>query len=126
MPNVADELMERAPVIAAEVTQRMVTTHPEMFEAFRRNLRNTAKTPEQWCTEDTVHHLEHLSAALGSSSPEEFARYRDCCEVLGSRGIPTEDIETNFSAIAWVLEKRYGQEAEAAVEILATRTTSSP
>ena len=125
MPDLADELMEQAPVIAAEVTQRMVETHPDMFEAFRRNLRNPAKTPEQWCTEDTVHHLQHLSAALSASSAEEFARYRTwLTEVLSSRGIPTDDIDTNFKAIAWVLEKRYGHEASAALEMLSA--TSSP
>lgn len=127
MPDLADELMDHAPVIALEVTQRMVQTHPGMFEAFRRNLRNPAKTPEQWCTEDTVHHLQHLSAALSSSAPDEFARYRSwLSEVLSSRGIPTEDIDTNFAAIGWVLEKRYGQDAGAALEMLSATTTSSP
>ena len=127
MPELADELLEQAPVIAAEVTQRMVGTHPDMFEAFRRNLRNPAKTPEQWCTEDTVHHLQHLSAALAASSPEEFARYRAwLIEVLSSRGIPTDDIDTNFKAIAWVLQKRYGQEAQTALEMLSSTANSFP
>lgn len=127
MPDLADDLMEHAPVIAAEVTKRMVQTHPDMFEALRANLRNPAKTPEQWCTEDTVHHLQHLSAALSAASPEEFGRYRTWLkEVLSSRGIPTEDIDTNFSAIAWVLEKRYGQEAQTAIEVLSATATSSP
>jgi hypothetical protein len=106
--TLAENLEENADVIAAEVTQRMVESCPHLFEAYRRKLRNPSRTPEQWCTEDTVHHLQFLSAAL-TSGPEDFTEYRRWLEgVLTSRGIPLEDIQINFSMIAVVLEERYG------------------
>jgi hypothetical protein len=104
----AEDLDQNAEVIAAEVTQRMVESRPDLFDAYRRRLRNTTQTPEQRCTEDTVHHLRFLSAAL-TTGPEEFTEYRKWLEgVLTARGIPLEDIQTNFSIIAVVLEERYG------------------
>lgn len=122
MPDLSDLIDEEASVIAVEVTELMVEQHPEMFEAFRRKLRNPEKTPEQWCTEDTVHHLQNLSAAL-DTSPEEFVEYREWLTgMLASRGVPAEDIDRNFAAIASVLQRRYGSEARAAVEILSVST----
>lgn len=122
MPDLSTELMERAPLIAAEVTERMVDQYPDMFDTFRARLRNTAKTPEQWCTEDTVHHLQHLAAAL-ETEPAEFERYREwLTDMLAARGVGSDDIDKNFTAIAWVLRKRYGDDAAAAVNMLLSQT----
>lgn len=118
MPELSDVLDRDAALIATEVTEVMVELHPEMFENFRRRLRNPEKTPEQWCTEDTIHHLRNLSAAL-DSSPDEFHEYREWLTgMLGARGVPAEDINRNFAAIAMVLERRYGSDAREAVQIL--------
>jgi hypothetical protein len=118
MPDLDEVLSDEAPSIATEVTRRMTELHPDMFEAFRRNLRNPTKTAEEWCTEDTVHHLRHLHAALGTS-PEEFWEYAQwLVGVLSARGIPVEDIRKNFAAMSVVLQERYGDDAAAAVEIL--------
>jgi hypothetical protein len=118
-PGLSDDLNDHADVIASLVTERMVRLRPDVFDAYRRNLRNPSKTPEEWCTEDTVHHLGFLNAAL-TSSAEVFIEYRDwLVRVLTARGIPTEDIDLNFSAIAMVLEERYGsEEAQEARNIL--------
>jgi hypothetical protein len=118
-PGLSEDLNDHADVIASLVTERMVQLRPDLFDAYRQNLRNPSKTPEEWCTEDTVHHLEFLSAALMSSS-EVFIEYREwLVRVLTARGIPKEDIDVNFSAIAMVLEERYGsEEAQEAKEIL--------
>ena len=125
MPDLSDLIDEQAPLIAAEVTELMVQLHPEMFEAFRRKLRNPEKTPEEWCTEDTVHHLRNLSAAL-DTAPEEFLEYREWLTgMLDARGVPTEDVDRNFDAIASVLERRYGTGAREAVEILSVSTRGS-
>jgi hypothetical protein len=118
MPDLTQVLSDEAPTIAAEVTRRMTELHPEMFETFRRKLRNPTKTPEEWCTEDTIHHLHSLHAALGSS-PEEFWEYAEWLTgLLSARGIPAEDIRRNFAAMSAVLQERYGPDAAAAVEIL--------
>ena len=125
MRDLAHELMEQAPLIAAQVTQRMVEQYPDMFEAFRKRLRNPAKTPEQWCTEDTVHHLQHLSAALETEAGE-FERYRVwLTDMLAARGVGSEDIDRNFTAMAWVLRERYGEDAAPAVNILQSETAST-
>ena len=122
VPDLSDLLDEEAALIAAEVTELMVELHPEMFEAFRRKLRNPEKTPEQWCTDDTIHHLRNLSAALDTSS-DEFIEYRQWLTgMLAARGVLTEDIDRNFAAIASVLERRYGTQAKEAVEILSVST----
>ena len=118
MPDLTEVLSDDAPDIAAEVTRRMTELHPDMFEAFRANLRNPSKTPEQWCTEDTVYHLRYLHAAL-DTSPEEFSQYAEwLVRVLTARGIPVEDIHRNFAAMSAVLQERYGEDAAPAVEIL--------
>jgi hypothetical protein len=118
-PGLAEDLADHADVIASLVTDRMVELRPDLFDAYRRNLRNPSKTPEEWCTEDTVHHLGFLSAALASSA-EVFVEYREwLVRVLTARGIPMEDIDMNFAVIAMVLEERYGsEEAQEAKQIL--------
>jgi hypothetical protein len=118
-PWLVEDLDEHADVVASLVTKRMARLRPDLFDTYRQNLRNPSKTPEEWCTEDTVHHLGFLSAAL-TSSAEVFIEYREwLVRVLTARGIPMEDIDVNFSAIAMVLEERYGsEEAQEAKGIL--------
>lgn len=118
MADLTEVLSDEVPAIAAEVTRRMTELHPDMFEAFRNNLRNPTKTPEQWCTEDTVYHLRYLVAAL-DTSPEEFSLYADwLVRVLTARGIPAGDINKNFAAMSAVLHERFGHDAAPAVQIL--------
>jgi hypothetical protein len=106
--------------LAAEVTQRMETERPELFQRYRNRSTGEARDPAEWCKEDTAYHLRHLAAALDTEDREEFQEYRSwLVQLLAVRGIPEEDIDANFEAIAEALTERLGDEASPAISLLA-------
>ena len=105
--------------LGRQVAERMKEQRPELFRRYRRRLRNKEKTPEEWCAEDSAHHLRSLAAALAIEDPSEFENYRSwLLELLVARGISEEDVGLNFTAIAEVLQERLGEEADAALSML--------
>ncbi|MEA2587433.1 MAG: phycocyanin beta chain [Actinomycetota bacterium] len=93
----AAELRGNAGMLAEAVVQSMQAAHPRMFSRY-------GAEGHRRCTEDTRFHLEHLAAALDIDDPGEFLAYRRWLSVvLGARGIPEADIDSNFAAIASVL-----------------------
>jgi hypothetical protein len=107
-----EELRRNAEVLAEAVVQSMQAAHPRLFSRY-------GDEGHRRCAEDTRFHLEHLAAALDIDDPGEFLAYRKWLSVvLGARGIPEADIDSNFATIASVLAERYGQAADVAVRLL--------
>jgi NAD(P)-dependent dehydrogenase (short-subunit alcohol dehydrogenase family) len=108
-----------------EVARRMAEQHPTLFATYRRRARNKTKSPEEWCAEDSAHHVRALAAAVSIDDPSEFETYRAwLVEMLGARGIPEKDVHLNLSCIAVLLEERLGDDAAGAVAML--RATPAP
>jgi hypothetical protein len=108
--------------LAAEITERMEEERPELFERYRARSLGKGRDPAEWCKEDTAFHLRHLAAALDSDDPSEFLEYRSwLVQLLGARGIPREDIDANFDAMADALNSRLGNEAGPAISMLSLR-----
>ena len=115
-----DYLESNVAGLAADVTQRMEDEQPDLFQRYRA--RGGPRDPAEWCQEDTAYHLHSLAAAIDSEDPDEFAQYRSwLVGMLGARGIPENDIDANFTAIAAVLTARLGDEAAPAVAMLRAR-----
>lgn len=109
---IAAEVRDNAGPLAEIVVEAMRAARPDMFSRYGAAGRRR-------CLEDTQFHLQHLAAALDIDDPGEFAAYRNWLSVvLGAHGVPEEDIDANFAAIASVLTERYGQSAEIAVRFL--------
>jgi hypothetical protein len=120
-PPIASFIESNLDALADEITRRMEQERPELFRRYRDRSRG-GRDAAEWCKEDTAYHLRHLAAALDSGDPDEFRGYRAwLVHLLTSRGIPEEDIDVNFSAIADVLSERVGDEAAPAVDMLAAR-----
>jgi hypothetical protein len=110
--ELAAALRDNADALAEAVVHNMQAVHPRMF------LRYGAEGHRR-CAEDTRFHLEHLAAALDIDDPGEFLAYRRWLGVvLGARGIPEADIDSNFATIASLLAERYGEAADVAVRLL--------
>jgi hypothetical protein len=108
--------------LATEITERMQDERPELFKRYRDRSLGKGRNPAEWCKEDTAFHLRHLAAALDSDDPNEFLEYRSwLVQLLGARGIPTEDIDANFDAMADALGARLGNEAAPAISMLSLR-----
>ena len=108
----AAELRDNAAMLAGAVVQNMQAAHPRLFARY-------GAEGQRRCAEDTRFHLEHLAAALDIDDPDEFLAYRRWLGVvLGARGIPETDIDSNFGSIASVLVERYGEAADIAVRLL--------
>lgn len=117
MPQVGREalaakLRRNADMLAEAVVQSMQAAHPRMFSRY-------GAEGHRRCAEDTRFHLEHLAAALDIDDHGEFLAYRRWLSVvLGARGIPEADIDSNFATIASLLAGRYGEAADVAVRLL--------
>jgi NAD(P)-dependent dehydrogenase (short-subunit alcohol dehydrogenase family) len=123
--DLAAYLEGHASDIGDEVARRMAEQHPTMFATYRRRARNKSKSPEEWCAEDSAHHLRALAAAVSIDDPSEFETYRAwLVEMLGARDIPEEDVELNFSCLAVLLGERLGDDAAGAIAML--RATPAP
>ena len=115
--DLCEAMLRDASLLAQQVVERMERTDPDIFQKYRVN--RTGRDAREWCAEDTIHHLEHLSAALSVGDADEFSEYRSwLVRMLGARGIPEHDIDANFHALADVLGERYGPGAEYAVSFL--------
>jgi MerR family transcriptional regulator, light-induced transcriptional regulator len=111
---IAEDLRDNAGLLAEAVVEAMRAARPDMFSRYGASGRRR-------CFEDTQFHLEHLAAALDVDDPGEFVAYRKWLSVvLGAHGVPEEDIDANFAAIASVLRERYGTSADIAVRLLAS------
>lgn len=121
----ADYLEDQAGELAQDVTARMEKQRPELFRRYRDELRNEEKTPEEWCAEDTAHHVRALAAAVAINDPSEFDRYRSwLVGLLGARNVPEEDMTFNFEVLAALLEERLGEKAKRAVSMLRPRSST--
>jgi hypothetical protein len=119
MMPLVDYIESNVDVLAAEVTQRMENQQPELFRRYRDRSPAGGRDPAEWCKEDTAYHFRQLAAVLDSDDHEEFRVYRAwLVRVLGARGIPEEDIDANFEAMADALIARLGEEAEPALSML--------
>ncbi len=115
----ADYLDAHSRQIGMEVSARMKEQRPDLFRRYRRRLTNTDKTPEEWCAEDTAHHLRALAAAVAINDPSDFERYRSwLVDLLRARNIPEEDVSLNFEVLAALLEDRLGDQGTSAVAML--------
>ena len=120
--SLVEYLESNVEVLAAEVTERMQDERPELFRRYRDRSFGKGRDPAEWCKDDTAFHLRHLAAALDSDDPNEFLEYRSwLVQLLGARGIPAEDIDANFDAMADALTSRLGNEADPAISMLSLR-----
>jgi hypothetical protein len=101
-----------AHTIAQAVTSRFERERPELFAKY-------PKTGRARCTEDNVHHVENLAAALDIDDVDSFVGYRTWADgVLEARGVPADDLATDLRILSDVLTERYGPGAEAAVRFI--------
>ena len=115
--DLCEAILRDASLLAQQVIERMERTDPDVFQKYR--VTRAGRSAREWCAEDTVHHLEHLSAALSVGDDNEFSEYRSwLVRMLGARNIPEQDIDVNFEALANVLGEHYGPEAEDAISLL--------
>jgi hypothetical protein len=99
--------------IANAVTERFERERPDLFAKY-------PDTGRARCTEDNVHHVEHLAAALDIDDVGSFEDYREWADaVLEARGIPTDDLAADLRILSGVLAERYGPAAEPAVRFIA-------
>lgn len=105
-----------AHIIADAVTSRFERERPELFAKY-------PETGRARCTEDNVHHIENLAAALDIDDVDSFVGYREWVDgLLEARGVPSEDLATDLRILSDVLTERYGSSAEVAVRFIDSGT----
>lgn len=101
----AAEIKRRAEELAAEITERHFSLHPELDAKY-------GEIGRQKCLEDARYHLSYVSEAVRLDAPALFADYIGwAASMLAGRGIPAEDLEENLRIIEEVIEARLTPEA---------------
>jgi len=86
-------LIERAPALAARVTDLQYARRPELAQRW-------GDAGRQRCEEDARHHLDYLASALRGASEALFVRYVEWAKVLlAAYGVGADDLRLNLEIL---------------------------
>lgn len=95
-----DSVRQQQAGLAAAIVRRQFAAHPELEQRY-------GQTGREKCLQDATHHLAYLADAMNAGDPALFTNYVGWAKVmLGTRGIPMEDLARYLELTRTVVHER--------------------